>query len=83
MTGGVAALASSPHPSPPDGAVGGREIQADLEAAEAPVHEELRKLSAQVVQLTALLEAGDRGTYTSLKDEKSNLIQVGDEMEQP
>lgn len=49
------------------------ETQADLEAAEAPVQEELRRLSAQVAQLTALLEAGNRGTYRSPEDEKSEF----------
>lgn len=49
------------------------ETQADLEAAEAPVHEELRKLSAQVAQLTALLEVGNRGTYRNPEDEKSEI----------
>ncbi|MFC8410032.1 potassium channel family protein [Arthrobacter sp. NPDC057259] len=37
------------------------EAQAEIDAAEAPVHLELQRLSEQVQRLTALLEAADRG----------------------
>ena len=36
-----------------------RETKEELDAAEAPVHEELRRLSAQVAQLTEMLRAQD------------------------
>lgn len=48
-----------------------QETQADLDAAEAPVHEELRRLSAQIAHLSAQLEPGNPGQRRSPKDENS------------
>lgn len=48
-----------------------QETQADLDAAEAPVHEELRRPSAQIAHLTAQLEPGNPGQRRSPKVENS------------
>jgi voltage-gated potassium channel len=48
-----------------------QETQAELDAAEAPVHEELRRLSAQVHHLTDLLEAEDGVGRSSSQEDKS------------
>ena len=41
-----------------------RETKEELDAAEAPVHEELRRLSAQIAQLTEILRAHDPSNET-------------------
>jgi voltage-gated potassium channel len=48
-----------------------QETQAELDAAEAPVQEELRRLSAQVQRLTELLEAEDGVGRRSTQEDKS------------
>jgi voltage-gated potassium channel len=47
------------------------QTQAELDAAEAPVHEELRRLSAQVLHLTDLLEAEDGVGRRNPQEDKS------------
>jgi voltage-gated potassium channel len=48
-----------------------QETQAELDAAEAPVHEELRRLSAQVQHLTDLLEVEDGLGRRNPQEDKS------------
>lgn len=47
-----------------------QETQAELVATEAPIHEELRQLSAQVERLTELLKASAELPYRSRTDER-------------
>jgi voltage-gated potassium channel len=47
-----------------------QETQAELDAAEAPVHEELRRLSAQVQDLRHALEAGDAVVRPGPKEDR-------------